>query len=648
MLAALLVAAPLHAQDRTARVDSIFSSITSGAPGCAAGVAQDGKVVLNKGYGLADLEKRAPISTSTLFDIGSTQKQFTAASILMLAQDGRLALTDDIRKHLTELPDYGSVVTVDHLLTHTSGVRDWTGILPLAPEGTDVATLLARQRSLNFEPGTAWLYSNGGYELAKTLVARVSGMSFADFTKQRIFGPLGMAATAYVPDIMQAGANAAMGYQKDGDSWKPYMRLGNNRGGGAIVSTIGDLLTWQEALRTGKLGPVVTAKLMEPATLRNGRKLQYARGLRIEQTPGGTVIGHSGGAAGFSTWMGHVPEHATSVAVACNFDPVSATALAGRTGDVFMPAPDPKKLAESRSRMPVAAEGVDVSGRAGLYFEEKTGDPLRIAAGNGRLMIANGPPLVPVSATRFRPPRPDMFFRSYDDFVLEFADADHFRITSQEGEVTRFTRAQPWTPTAADLQAVSGRYESTELGSTFEIVPAARGITMRFADAPEKAMQLEGVAPDTYMMRMMIVRFRRDGAGKVTGFTYSNPVAQGLTFTRVGDVASAGMSAAAPAPANESAASGGSTNASAAPRAEALTGEYELAPGRVFTILLEGDRLYGQPPAAQRRPLAHVEGTTYAAEGSSITFRFTLGADGRATEMTIRQNGQERTLRRVR
>lgn len=645
-LAALLVATPSHAQTPVERVDSIVRSILPGGPGCAVGAAQGGRIVLNKGYGLADMEKRTPIGTNTLFDIGSTQKQFTAASVLLLAGEGRLALTDDIRRHLPELPDYGHVVTVDHLLTHTSGIRDWTGILPLAPEGTDVASLLARQRGLNFEPGTAWLYSNGGYEVAKTLVARVSGMSFAEFTKRRIFEPLGMASTAYVPDIMQAGPTAALGYQKEGETWKPFMRLGNNRGGGAIVSTIGDLLTWQEALRTGKLGPAVTAKLMEPATLRNGRKLQYARGLRIETTPGGTVIGHSGGAAGFSTWMGHVPEHETSLAVACNFDPVSATALAGRVGDVFMPAPDPQAVAAARARMPRAAEGVDVSARAGLYFDEKSGDPLRLGASNGRLMIANGPPLIPVSATRFQPPRPDMFFRSYDDFVLEFGDADHFTITSQEGEVTRFRRAQPYTPAATEVQAVTGRYESTELGSVFDVVPAPRGITMRFADNPERAMQLEAVAPDTYMMRMMIVRFRRDAAGKVTGFVYSNPVAQGLEFTRVGDVASAGS--AANASAGNAAAAGGTATSSAAPRLENLTGEYELAPGRTLAVTLEGGRLQGKPSGAEPRSLTHVEGTTYSADGSAITLTFTLGADGRATAVVMRQNGRERTLQRVR
>lgn len=546
-LIAAASATPAQTQDHAARVDSIFRAITSETPGCAAGVSQKGQVVLTRYYGLADLEKRTPLGASSLFDIGSTQKQFTATSMLLLAQDGRLSLSDDIRKHLPELPDYGHTVTVDNLLTHTGGIRDWTGILPLAPEGTDVHTLLLRQRGLNFAAGTEWAYSNGGYELAKLIVARASGMSFAEFTRKRIFEPLGMMSTAYAPDILQAGPNAAHGYQKEGTGWTPYMRLGTNRGGGAIVSTVTDMLAWQDALASGKLGKFVTEHLHEQTRLANGRKLNYARGVIVDSTPGGVVISHSGGAAGFSTWMGRVPEHDLSVAVSCNFDPVSATNLAGRIiDDVFLPPPDAQALARWRATRPVAAPGVDVSSRSGLYFDERTGEPMRLGVNNGRLQVANGPPLVPVSANTFRIMRPSTFFRSQDDFVMTFTDPDHIEFRSMEGEVTRYRRAQPYTPTPADLQAVDGRYESPELGSVFEIVPGtnAGAIVLRFEDAPEKSIELTPVERDAYMMRMMIVRIQRDASGKVTGFVYSNPVAQGIQFTRLGHRKDAANSAA--------------------------------------------------------------------------------------------------------
>jgi CubicO group peptidase (beta-lactamase class C family) len=651
ILATLSLAMTAAAQDRTSRVDSTFASITSETPGCAVGVSQRGARIVSRAYGLANLERRVPLSESSLFDIGSTQKQFTAASILLLAEDGRLSLSDDIRKHLPQLPDYGHKVTIDHLLTHTAGIRDWTGMLPMAPEGTDVVSLIMRQRGLDFAPGEEWSYSSSGFELAKQIVARVSGMSFADFTRTRLFEPLGMKATAYVPDIMQAGPNAAFGYQKEGDGWKPYMRLGNNRGGGAIVSTVGDLVTWTDALASGKLGPFVTAKIKETARLTNGRMLGYARGLRVESTPGGPVVSHSGGAAGFSTWMGNMPEHGLSVAVSCNFDPVSATALASRVANVFLPPVDPEALARARARAPVPAAGVDVAPRAGLYFDERTGEPMRLDVNNGRLMIANGPALVPVSAERFRPPRPDMFFRSNDDFEMTFVSPDRIEIKSMEGQVTRYRRAQPWTPTTADLKAVDGRYESTELGSIFEVVPGTDRLVLRFESAPDKSLELTPVERDTYMLRMMIVRFRRDASGRVTGFVYGNPVVSDIAFTRLGDRKAAAASAAGPvtlAPtAGESTPAPAASTASAV-KLEGLTGEYEVAPGRTLTVTLENGRLHGQPAGSQKRAMTHVSGTTFSADGSQVTLTFTVGADGRATGAVMRQNGRERTLPKVR
>ena len=630
VFAALFFTAPALAQDKAAEVDRIFASITADAPGCAAGATKNGNTVVNRYYGLANVETRAPLTASSLFDIGSTQKQFTAASILLLVQDGRLALTDDIRRFFPEMPDLGHKVTVDHLLTHTSGIRDWTGLLPLAPEGTDVLTLILRQRGLNFTPGEEWSYSNSGFELAKEIVARVSGMSFAEFTKKRLFDPLGMKSSAYVPDIMQAGANAALGYQKDGASWKPFMRLGNNRGGGAIVSTVTDLLTWTDALASAKLGKFVTDKLHEVAILSNGRKLKYARGLIVDNTPGGLVVSHSGGAAGFSTWMGRVPEHNLSVAVACNFDPVSATALAGRVADLYLP-PAPKASPQLAS-----APGVDVSARAGVYFDERTGDPLRLGVQEGILRIGNGPPLVAVSANVFRPRRADMFFRSNDEFEMTFTSDDLLEIKSMEGNVTRYRRAQPWSPVATDLQGIEGRYENRELGSVFELVPNGSALAMRFESAPDKSVELTPVARDTWMRSMMIVKLRRDANGKVVGFDYGNPVVRRIAFTRLGDRVAA--VAAAPAVKDQRA---------VAPKLELLAGEYELASGRILAITLDDGKLYGQPPNSAKRLLTLKSDQTFSVEGSPMTLTFVLDPEGSATLIVMRMNGQERTLPRV-
>src|SRR5262245_61250365 len=165
VVTALLVGTTADAQDKTSEIDKIFSWTTPSTPGCTVAVSQNGKLVVNRGYGSADLEREVPISPGTIFDAGSVTKQFVAAAILLLVEDSRLSLSDDVRKHIPELPDYGHKVTIDHLLTHTSGIRDWTGILPLTAGNEDALTMTLRQRGLNFAPGEEWLYSNSGYVL---------------------------------------------------------------------------------------------------------------------------------------------------------------------------------------------------------------------------------------------------------------------------------------------------------------------------------------------------------------------------------------------------------------------------------------------------------------------------------------------------
>lgn len=538
-LAALLVgtAAPVPAQDPAAALDGIFSSLSATAPGCVVGAAHQGRVVAMRSYGLADVARGLPLHPGSKFDIGSTQKQFVAAAVLQLVEAGRLSLAADIRGILPELPDYGHVITVNHLLTHTSGIRDWTGILPLAEEGQEALGLILRQRRLNFVPGTEWAYSNSGFVLLREIVARVSGMPFPDVLRTRIFEPLGMHASAYVPDVQSGTGDVALAYEQEGSSWRPSMRLGANRGGGALLSTVGDLLTWNEALTTGRLGAFVTAGLQETATLRNGRRLNYARGLIVQPEAEGTLVWHSGGAAGYSAWLGRITEHGISVALLCNREPISATALASRVADLFLPAAaaaDVAAQAERRTAETAGVTGLDLRGRAGLFFDEATGEPLRLAVNNGRLQPAGGPPLVTLAADRFRNARGSLFFRSQDEFELVFVTDDRIEITAMEGEVTRYRRATGWRPTAEDLRGVEGRYHSEDLGTVYELLPGERGLVMRFESTPAKAVELLPVDPDTWMLSLMMVRLERDAAGRVTGFTYRNPVAQHLNFTRLG------------------------------------------------------------------------------------------------------------------
>src|SRR4029453_9330937 len=181
-------------------VDEVFAKWTSSTPGCAVGVAVGGKPVLMKAYGMADLEHDIRNTPETIFEAGSVAKQFTALAVQLLASDGKLSIDDPVRKYIPELPDYKVPLTIRHMLTHTSGLRGWGSVEGSAgwPRTTreythaHVLDIVSRQQALNFEPGTRWSYSNTGFNLAAILVERVSGMSFSDFSRKRIFEPLGM------------------------------------------------------------------------------------------------------------------------------------------------------------------------------------------------------------------------------------------------------------------------------------------------------------------------------------------------------------------------------------------------------------------------------------------------------------------------
>lgn len=532
----LLLAAPAFSQDKAAEIDRIFSWVTADSPGCTVAVAHGGKTVVSRAYGLADLERSVSLTPASIFDAGSLTKQFVAAAVLLLAEESRLSLSDDVRKHVPELPDYGHKVTIDHLLTHTSGIRDWTGILPLSEGDVDALTAVLRQRALNFPPGEEWSYSNSGYVLAKEIVARTSGMSFGEFVRRRLFEPLGMKSTSYRLDLRDVVRNRALAYEKKGDGWRLAMLLDNDRGGGgALLTTASDLLLWNEALSGARLGGFVTEKLHEEAKLNNGRTLRYGRGLFLDANRGGKVVWHTGSADGYKALLSRYPEQGLSIAILCNSgDGADRTMFARRIFDLFVPAGGSKSSdRDVASPSGVVVSEADLKARSGLFFPDRGGEPLRLIVQNSTLRIAGGPALVPVSGERFLRTGTSLDFMSQDEFELQFVSEDEFELKSMEGRTTRYRRAAPYEPTSSQLNAFAGTYESDEIGSVFQVVPSNDDLTMRFARFPERALVFRPVAPDTFQFARMLIRFRRDERGAISGFDYSNPLVRGVRFERL-------------------------------------------------------------------------------------------------------------------
>ncbi len=343
-------AVPAMAQPQVSgkSVDTIFSKWNTATPGCALGVAVRGKPVLMKAYGRADLEHDVPNTPDTIFESGSVAKQFTAMAMLLLAADGRLSLDDQVHKHLPELPDYGVPLTIRHMLTHTSGLRDWGSVAGIAgaPRTTreythaHVLEIVSRQKALNFPPGSNWSYSNTGFNLAAIIVDRVSGMSFADFSKRRIFDPLGMTRTSWRNDHQRIVKGRAMAYSTTSAGYQIEMPFENVHGNGGLLTTVGDLLKWNENYVQPRIGTAaLVAEQQKVGKFNDGRDLDYALGLYVRPLEGVTNVYHSGSTAGYRAHLNRFPDTHTSVAVLCNGSDGNATNAANDVSRLYLGKP---------------------------------------------------------------------------------------------------------------------------------------------------------------------------------------------------------------------------------------------------------------------------------------------------------------------
>ena len=344
----LVLGAQVGAQEKTGKAaDEVFEDLTkTGSPGCALAVARDGKTIYEKGYGLANIEENVAITPRTVFDIGSTSKQFTAASILLLEQQGKLSVHDDIRNYIPEIPDYGHQITILHLLNHTSGLRDYLTLFELAGVNIDSVTtdddalrIIARQKALNFEPGSEWLYSNSGFFLLSVIVKRVSGKPLREFAAENIFEPLQMKQTVFRNEHTQLVANRALAYEpKDGGAgFTLNVSYFEQTGDGAVHTSVEDLLRWDANFYSAKVGgKEFLAEIQDPGKLNNGKTLDYAKGLFIGEYRGLRFVDHGGSWGGYRAQLLRFPEQHFSVACLCNLANANPEKRARQVADVFL------------------------------------------------------------------------------------------------------------------------------------------------------------------------------------------------------------------------------------------------------------------------------------------------------------------------
>ena len=520
--------APLTAM--AADFEGLFKGHSLDEPGCAVGVARQGQPITYGSYGGADLEHAVPVTPETIMETGSVSKQFTATAILLLAQDGKLALTDDIRKYLPEMPDYGTPITINHLLSHTSGLRDWGEVRLLAGwPRTDVVytnqealQIVARQKALNYKPGEAYSYTNTGFTLSAIIVERVSGKSFQDFTRERIFAPLGMTKTSWRTNFRRVLANRAIAYRaKDAEGYTQEMPFEDTYGHGGLLSTAHDLLTWNDALTSKKLGEFVTSHLEEQAVLNSGRKIAYARGLQHGTYKDVHEISHGGATAAYRTWLGRYPSLGMSVAVLCNGAGIDATKL-GREA-VEQLRPTPPKFTEVTGSAVLSAE---LSALQGVYVDERTGGSTRVIARDGALKLVNlhdkrESNLVRLGANRYKNGTAEMVFKGS---VVERRTPD--------GDVTSYRKVDGYTPPAAELAALVGSYNSAEADGVQTLSVKEGRLVLTPANRPSVAFALTPLARDLYQDDEGLIAIVRDPAGKAQGIRFIHARAYNLTFAR--------------------------------------------------------------------------------------------------------------------
>jgi len=509
------------------QVDRIFEKWTSPeTPGCSVGVSLDGRQVLTKAYGHADLEHNVKNDADTVFEAGSVSKQFTAAAVLLLARDGKLSLDDPVRKYIPELPDYGAPLTIRHMLHHMSGLRDWGSVAGIMgwPRTSRVHThahvleIVGKQKTLNFPSGTRYSYSNTGYNLSAILVSRVSGMSFAEFCKKRIFEPLGMTRTSWRDDHTRIVKGRAIAYNDEADGFHTNMPFEKVHGNGGLLTTVGDLLKWNDNFVNPKVGDAAFIALQQtPGKFNDGRVQGYAFGLQVANYKGVREVGHSGSTAGYRAHLVRYPDQRVGVAVLCNVSSGQASQYAHAVADLYLASNLKPSAAPVAKHTLTPAE---LQATTGLYKNKFTGEALNITALNGALRAGNAA-LIAQSASSFV---------TTNGQTWEIGNGA-VRVTDQYGTVDNYERTTAARPTPDQLRQYAGTYMSDDAETVLTV--AVEGQNLVIKRRPDTTLRLTPIYPDAFSGLGTVI-FRRDASGRPTEFSVVQDRVWDMRFKRQG------------------------------------------------------------------------------------------------------------------
>ena len=534
------------------RADQLFYPYSEeGVPGGVVGVIKNGELVFSRAYGLANLTHGIPYKVNTPGNIGSVSKQFTAMAILLLEQQGKLSLEDDVRKHIPELPDLGQVVTLKNMLNHTNGFREIYNLMPMTGwKGEDqlrreeIIEMLKRQEELQAAPGEEYNYNNSAFILLAEIVERISGKSFPEFMKEYVFTPLEMNSTrvrpnpaVIIPGASQGYVADSLGYSEAGDLYAAY-------GAGGIYTTLEDFSKWMGNFSTPVLGgEKLVKRLVTVDTLNNGDTMSYALGIGVDKFRGLQAYSHGGADIAHRAFLVYFPEIDGGVVAMSNNASFNSGGIAYEMAELYFGEDMEPEVGEEEKTEEEKEEAVEsgevlvplelLEAYAGEYLLRGMGMKLSYEVVEGRLrMSMEGQPevfLTPLSETEFK----------YEDVeaTIEFKSNEQGEVSgavhSQGGQKFELQRVAPYSPTVEELQALSGKYFSRELETFYTL--EVRDTTLMLLIRNTKEIKLSAVKEDLFKGDIFFIgelAFQRDQNGQLTGFTAANGRTRGIGFVR--------------------------------------------------------------------------------------------------------------------
>lgn len=511
------------------KIDELFAPYDSPhSPGCSVGVIRDGGFIFRRSYGEGSLELGAPLSSDSVFYMASVSKQFTAASIVLAAEQGFLSLDDDIRKYIPELPSYGHIITLRQMLHQTSGFRDYLALTYLSGRDTralsspdDVLKLIVRQKELNNVPGEEYVYSNSNYFLAGVVIKRATGKSLAEFAAPNIFQPLGMTHTIFYDDNSIVVPNRVAAYDpgKEGSFRVDWSTLFDMVGSGGLMSSVNDLLLWDRNFYSNKIGKgTLVSELQSNGRLNNGHPINYGLGLWLGEYRGLKTVEHSGSTFGYRTKLLRFPEQRFSVITLCNVANADVDSLARKIADLYLEAQLKPEASVGSGSFP------DPEPFAGTYFDPRTHVVYTFTAVNGDLM-AWGSKLQRLGPNEFSDLVGNpIVFRSANGSMSA-------ALTIQSETYFSGERVPHISMSESALNKFTGNYHSEELDVTYKVSLVKGALMLEFGD--QTAVELNPVSANEFQAGDLgTIAFQVSGKPHDSGLTLYSQPARGITFQK--------------------------------------------------------------------------------------------------------------------